>query len=62
VQIITASSIFKQEQQQQQEHFEPVTAVAGNSNTGQVKMILRSRRMKHINMAVYRLQYRIVPK
>ncbi|KAG2213642.1 hypothetical protein INT46_000817 [Mucor plumbeus] len=36
VQIITASSIFEQEQQQKQEHFEPVTAVAGNSNTGQI--------------------------
>lgn len=59
MQIITASSIFKQ--QQQQEHLEPVTAVAGNSNTGQVKMVLRSRRMKHIN-GIYRLQYRIIPK
>ncbi|KAI8640796.1 RAVE protein 1 C terminal-domain-containing protein [Parasitella parasitica] len=43
VQIIAASSIFKrqqqqqqQQQQQEQEHFEPVNAVAGNSNTGQI--------------------------
>ncbi|CEP07241.1 hypothetical protein [Parasitella parasitica] len=35
VQIIAASSIFKQ-QHPEHEHFEPVAAVAGNSNTGQI--------------------------
>ncbi|KAG1078408.1 hypothetical protein G6F42_024279 [Rhizopus arrhizus] len=33
VQIIAASSIFQQQEQEQ--YLEPVTSVAGNSNTGQ---------------------------
>lgn len=39
VQIIAASSIFQQQEQGQ--YLEPVTSVAGNSNTGQVTLVSR---------------------
>ncbi|KAL7308090.1 regulator of (H+)-ATPase in vacuolar membrane, variant 3 [Mucor circinelloides] len=40
VQIIAASSIFQQQEQEQ--YLEPVTSVAGNSNTGQIAIAYRT--------------------